>query len=115
MFHIDVPGGHQVIQGAQTRVEFDVLKCPGDTKGSDFVRLKGGEIGLTIHYGASMGMIKSINAVEQAGLSSTIWSDNGKDFAIAYVEIYAIQGLHSAKGEGKIGNAEHNFICIVGH
>jgi hypothetical protein len=90
---------------AQAGIKLDVLKCPGDTQDGNFVRLKGGEIFLTVKHGALIGMIEAIDAVEKTGLSSIIRADNGKYFAITYIEIYAVQGLQSTEGKGEIGDA----------
>jgi hypothetical protein len=77
--------------------------------------LKCREIFPAVEYGAPVGMIESIYAVEKTGLSSTIRPDNGEYFPVMYIEIYAVQGLQSAKGKGEIGNTYDNLISIVRH
>lgn len=77
--------------------------------------LKGCEIFLTVKYGPLVGMIEPIYAVEKTGLASAIGPNNGKYFAIMYIEIYGAQGLQSSEGQGKIRNAQDNLICVVGH
>jgi len=49
-------------------------------------------------------MVKSGDAVKNAGLSSTIRTDYRGDYSRFYDDVYVGEGVESAKGEGYVGN-----------
>jgi len=59
----------------------------------------------------ALGTIKAIDAVEQAGLSCPVRSDNCENLMGAHMETYSPQGLKPAKAEPDILHFQDFFQC----
>jgi hypothetical protein len=80
---MDVTGRHQVVEGAETGVEGDVLKRARDSFLSDTVRRHAGEIVIFKEDLATVWTIKAIDAIEHRGLARAVRPDERQNLTFA--------------------------------
>ncbi len=97
-------GKHQVVQHRQPGKQFQVLESPGNAHVGDLVRGGMGQILVLISDLSCSGMVKSGDAVEHAGFSRPVGSDDGGDQSRLNGHVHMGQRLETAKGKGYVGN-----------
>jgi hypothetical protein len=91
LLHVDVAGGHQVVECAQAGVEGDVLEGAGQPQGGDGVGRRLGQVGVALEEDAPfLRPIEAANAVEDGGLARAVGADDGADFTGAHGEVDAL-------------------------
>jgi hypothetical protein len=56
--------------------------------------------------------IKTVDAVDQAGLASAIGTNDRKYFAALYLKINIVQGMNTAKTEGNVLDVQLNIAAL---
>jgi hypothetical protein len=113
LLHVDVAGGHEVVERAQTGVEGDVLEGAGQAQGSDGVGRRLGQVGLAFEEDAPfLRPIEAADAVEDGGLARAVGADDGADFAGVHVEADAGQRGVRSEVERYVFNTEDSCASI---
>jgi hypothetical protein len=71
-----VSGSQEVVQATQSGVELYILECPRDPKMRDGMGGNFEEILLFIKNSATLGFIKTTDAVQKTGFSCSIGTDD---------------------------------------
>ena len=95
--HVDVPRRHQVVQHRGIGVERDILESAGDAQRRAFVGRHARDVDAFKADAAGLRRIKAVDAVDEAGFSRAVGSDDGEDLASLDLEVDALQRLDAAK------------------
>ena len=102
LLHQHVPGRHDVIQRAQAGVQLDVLEGAGQSQPGGFIRADAGNAFTIKSNFAVLRFVKTVDAVQQAGLAGAVRPDDSQNFFIPDIDIDIGQRLNPAERQGKI-------------
>jgi hypothetical protein len=109
ILNVDVPRSQKIIQTAETRIEFDILEGSGDPELSDGVSWNSKKIFVFIKDLALLGLIETTDAVEEAGLSSSIGADDAQYLSSSQLEADIREGNQIAEAQGHIFHFQMDF------
>ncbi len=78
-----MPTCHQVVQNGESREELNVLEGSSDAQASDLVRGKMIDVMIFESHAPFLRAIESIDAVEDACFSSSVWPDDRKQLSLS--------------------------------
>ena len=84
--------------------QFDILKGAGNTDAGNLVGPRCGNVFTLKANMTGIGRIKGGNHVKDGGFAGTVWSDNGKHFALIHREADIINRFHATKAQAQIFN-----------
>src|SRR4030043_1883189 len=91
-----------VVENRCSLKEFDLLESAGNPQLRSLVRPKTGNLFPFEENFSFLGIIKTIDAVEENRFARSIGTDDGKDFSFPYFQVHAPQGFHPAKGHMQV-------------
>jgi hypothetical protein len=87
IFNVDVPGGHEIIEGGQPCEELDMLKSSADAQPCSFVGVQSGDVLSPEMDTPFLRPVKSRDAIKGTCFTRAIRPDEGQDFMISQVKI----------------------------
>ncbi len=97
VLNVDMPCRQKIIQAAEARIEFHVLKSPGDAKLRNGVRWNFKNVFPAIKDLTLLGPVETADAVEQTSLSSSIGTDDAQDLPFFQPEVDIGEGNQIAE------------------
>jgi hypothetical protein len=85
---VNMAAESDVIKDCRTFKEFDLLKCPGDPHFCSLIRSQVGDPFFFEIDFASLGMVKTINAIKENRFPGSVGANDGKDLALFNLEGY---------------------------
>jgi hypothetical protein len=95
-----------VVQNGHVSEEFHVLECSRDSQARDFMRLLFGNVSPLEQYGALFRMIKSIDAIKEAGFARPVGTDNGEYLSFVDTGADPVKGRQATKAEVEVPQFE---------
>ncbi len=105
-FHLEVASGHDVVEHRHAAKKGDVLEGAGDSLPRGFVGIDDVAPLALERDAASLRVVDAVDDVEHRGLARAVRADDGADFVRADIEGNALEGNHSAEGEGDVVDLE---------
>jgi hypothetical protein len=102
-----------VIEDTHMAEELHILERSGNTQLGNFMRLDFGDVLLFEKYFPSFRLVKPIDAIEQAGFTGAVWTDNGKDLPLFNPGGYPGKGVNAPEGQGNIFNNQLIGFWVV--
>ena len=106
-----MPPELDVVQDGHALEEFDILECSRNANFGDGVGGDAEDVFTFVKNPAFLGCVKSTDAVQQAGFTGPVGSDNRKNFAVQKLSADIIQCLDPAEGQCKIFNFYDDIIA----
>jgi hypothetical protein len=97
ILNVDMPCCQKIIQTAETCIEFNILEGSGDPELRDSVSWSFKQIFVLIKDLALLGFVETTDAVEEAGLSSSIGADDTQYLSSSQLEADIGEGNQIAK------------------
>jgi hypothetical protein len=111
LFHVNMAGGHEIIEGAQTGIEGDVLEGAGQAESRDPISRGSGQVVLALEEDmALLRPIEAADAIEDRSLAGAVRTDNGPNFARQHVETDLAERGIPSKMERDVVNVENGRI-----
>ncbi len=93
-----MPPQLDIVQDGHSFEKLDILEGTGNTPFCNSVGGDFGDIFPLINDATLLGVVKSADTVQNAGLARPIGTNNGKDFALQQLGAYSIQCMHPPEG-----------------
>ena len=110
--HVDMAAREEVVDDTQAGKELDPLKGPSDPEFGPLVLLEMGDVLIVKEDLSPLRVIESVQAVQEAGLSRTVWTDDRQDFTRSHVDIDLREGLHALEPEGDVHSPHEMAIAF---
>lgn len=109
---MNVPRQRHIGQNGHTRKKFDILKSPADAHTDKFVRVKVCNVFSVEDDLALLGAVKTCYAVEQAGFSRSVGTDNRHQFAGMHLKINILNGDNATETQAQTLNFQFGFFIF---
>jgi hypothetical protein len=83
---MDMPGGHQVVQDRKACEKLDVLEGSPDPQAGDLMGPKAVDAPIFEDHLSILGLVKTVDAIEDAGFTGAIGSNDGKHLSLFHFE-----------------------------
>ena len=99
-----MPSQLDIVQDGHSFEKFDILEGTGNTPFCNSVGGDFGDIFPLINDATLLGIVKSADTVQNAGLARPIGTNNGKEFTLHEPGTDPAQCLHPSEGKGETLN-----------